>query len=204
LLNRLYELQPGKGSIKIGGVDIGNIPLNHLRRSVGLVLQEPFLFSKTIKENIEIASACRDYAAVRAAADIAAVDESIMDFRGGYDTMVGERGVTLSGGQKQRIAIARTLMMACPIMVFDDSTSAVDMETDEKIRLALRENTRGATVILISHRINTLMDADNIIVLQDGKITQSGTHQELLHAEGTYRRVYKMQSDSCGKRVVIK
>ena len=194
LLNRLYELPPDGGSIEIGGVDIRSISRNHLRRSVGLVLQEPFLFSKTIKENIEIASASRDLDTVRKAAGIAAVDHTIMDFREGYHTMVGERGVTLSGGQKQRIAIARTLMLDCPIMVFDDSTSSVDMETDEKIRLALRESTGSATVILISHRINTLMLSDTIIVLQDGKIMQSGTHEELMNAEGTYRRVYKMQS----------
>ena len=193
LLNRLYELEPGQGSIEIGGIDIKNISRKHLRRSVGLVLQEPFLFSKTIKENIEIASTSRDLNAIRQAAGIAAVDDSIMDFRQGYDTMVGERGVTLSGGQKQRLAIARTLMMNCPIMIFDDSTSSVDMETDEKIRQALRENTGKATVILISHRINTLMQADNIIVLQDGKITQSGAHEELLKTEGTYRRVCRMQ-----------
>ncbi|MCL1872901.1 MAG: ABC transporter ATP-binding protein/permease [Clostridiales bacterium] len=196
LLNRLYELPPGGGSIEIGGIDIRNISRDHLRRSVGLVLQEPFLFSKTIKENIAIASASGDLDKIRKAADIAAVDDNIMDFGDGYDTMVGERGITLSGGQKQRIAIARTLMLDCPIMVFDDSTSSVDMETDEKIRLALRENSGDATVILISHRINTLMQAEAIIVLHDGKIIQSGTHEELLHEEGTYRRVYKMQSDA--------
>ena len=125
---------------------------------------------------------------------IAAVDEDILAFPEGYDTMVGERGVTLSGGQKQRVAMARTLLMDCPIVVFDDSMSAVDMETDAQIREALRENTSGTTVIMISHRINTLMLSDQILVVDGGRIAQSGTHEELLQQEGLYRRVYDLQS----------
>jgi ATP-binding cassette subfamily B protein len=193
-MNRLYE--PDSGRITIGGIDIREIDRYYLRRNIGLVLQEPFLFSKTVRENIEIAAKRPDFERVRGAAGIAAVDDNISGFREGYDTIVGERGVTLSGGQKQRIAIARTLMMECPILVFDDSMSAVDMETDAKIRESLRENTRDATVILISHRINTLMQADKILVMDKGHIVQTGTHRELIAQEGIYRRVYRMQSDA--------
>ena len=196
LLNRLYELPEGSGAIRIGDTDIREMSRAHLRGGVGLVLQEPFLFSKTVKRNIGIASRDTDLALIRKNAEIAAVDSNIMEFKNGYDTMVGERGVTLSGGQKQRIAIARSLMMDCPIMIFDDSTSSVDMETDEKIRLALQENTSGRTVILISHRISTLMSADKILVLEDGGVAQMGSHGELIGQEGVYRRVYQMQSDA--------
>lgn|GEM_PF-3408573 len=128
-------------------------------------------------------------------AQVAAVDDAIMSFSKGYDTIVGERGVTLSGGQKQRVAIARMLMQRSPIMIFDDSLSAVDSETDAKIRSALKENTSGSTVILVSHRITTLMNADVIMVLEDGQISEIGTHKELLEIEnGIYRRIYDIQS----------
>ena len=194
LLNRLYDLPEGCGSIKIGGVDIRDIDRTYLRKNVGLVLQEPFLFSRTIFENIDIASRDRDLHRVREKARIAAVDDNIMSFVNGYETVVGERGVTLSGGQKQRVAIARTLMMDSPIMVFDDSMSALDMETDAKIRESLRENTSGATVILISHRVSTLMTADTIMVLDNGQIAEIGSHMELVERNGIYRRIYDLQS----------
>jgi len=194
LLNRLYDLPDDGGSIEIGGVDISHIKKAYLRRNIGLVLQEPFLFSKTILENIDIASRRRALSKVRDKAKIAEVDESIMSFSKGYDTVVGERGVTLSGGQKQRVAIARTLMMNAPIMVFDDSMSNLDMETDAKIRESLREDTAGATVILISHRISTLMKADVIMVLEEGQVAEIGSHTELVEQDGIYRRIYDLQS----------
>ena len=194
LLNRLYDLPEGCGEITIGGVDISRIDKSYLRRNIGLVLQEPFLFSKTILKNIDIASRGRDLDRIREKARIAAVDDNIMEFAKGYDTLVGERGVTLSGGQKQRVAIARTLMMDAPVMVFDDSMSSLDMETDAKIRESLREDTAGATVILISHRISTLMKADVIMVLEDGKVAEIGPHSELVEKNGIYRRVYDLQS----------
>jgi ATP-binding cassette subfamily B protein len=196
LLTRLYELPDGGGRITIGGTDVRDIRLDYLRENVGLVLQEPFLFSKTVGENIAIAANNPTLEQIRAAASIADVDESIMSFPEGYDTVVGERGVTLSGGQKQRIAIARTLIKNCPILIFDDSTSAVDMETDARIRESLRENTAGATVILISHRINTLMQCDNILVMDEGRAVQQGTHAELIAQDGLYKRVYEIQSDA--------
>ena len=194
LLNRLYDLSEDGGSITIGGVDVSLIEKSYLRRNIGLVLQEPFLFSKTLLENIDIASRKSDLESVREKSRIAAVDENIMSFSKGYDTIVGERGVTLSGGQKQRVAIARTLMMNAPVMVFDDSMSSLDMETDAKIRESLREDTAGATVILISHRISTLMKADTIMVLENGKIAEIGSHNELVEKDGIYRRIYDLQS----------
>jgi ATP-binding cassette subfamily B protein len=198
LLNRLYDLPEDGGEISIGGVDISRIEKAYLRRNIGLVLQEPFLFSKTILDNIDIAARGRDLSRVREKSRIAAVDDNIMSFVKGYDTVVGERGVTLSGGQKQRVAIARTLMMNAPVMVFDDSMSSLDMETDAKIRESLRADTAGATVILISHRISTLMKADVIMVLEDGRVAEIGSHSELVGMNGIYRRVYDLQSGITG------
>jgi ATP-binding cassette subfamily B protein len=145
-----------------------------------------------------MAAGTGDIDKVRHAAERACVDDSIMAFADGYDTLVGERGVTLSGGQKQRVALARTFMTHSPIMVFDDSMSNLDMQTDEKIRRTLRNSAGNATVIIISHRINTLMTADNIIVLSEGKIVQSGSHQQLLKQDGIYRRTYEIQRGNGG------
>ena len=194
LLNALYELPEDGGSVTIGGVNVAQIEKAYLRRNIGLVLQEPFLFSKTILENIDVAGREGNLEKIREKARIAAVDDNIMSFMKGYDTIVGERGVTLSGGQKQRVAIARTLMMNAPVMVFDDSMSSLDMETDAKIRESLRKDTAGATVILISHRISTLMKADMIMVLEEGRVAELCSHSELVEKNGIYRRVYDLQS----------
>ncbi|MBQ8929745.1 MAG: ABC transporter ATP-binding protein [Oscillospiraceae bacterium] len=199
LLNRLYELPEDCGTITVGGVDIRKIDRYYLRRNIGLVLQEPFLFSKTVFENIDIATDTGDLEKVRQAARAAAVDDSVMAFPKGYDTVVGEWGVTLSGGQKQRVALARTFMMGAPVMVFDDSMSNLDMKTDEQIRTSLRENAGDATVLLISHRISTLMTADWIIVLDRGAVVQQGTHEQLLAQEGIYRQTYEIQSGKGGE-----
>lgn len=196
LLNRLYDLPADSGRITIGGVDIADMDRGYLRKNIGMVLQEPFLFSRGIGDNIAITQQEPDYEEIYAAARIACVDEAIRNFHHGYDTIVGERGVTLSGGQKQRVAIARMLMQKAPIMVFDDSLSAVDAETDAKIREALQEEMGKATVILISHRITTLMQADCILVLDDGKVAQMGTHEELIHQDGIYRSIYEIQMNS--------
>ena len=196
LLDKLYLLENGQGRITIGGRDIRKIKTDHLRRSIGIVLQEPYLFSRTIGENIGIASARLDMEAVRAAAEAAALDETITSFAAGYDTMVGERGVTLSGGQKQRAAIARMLTQDVPIMIFDDSLSAVDTQTDAKIRQAIAQRFGKASVILISHRITTLSAADKIIVLDKGRIVEEGTHDQLKQSGGIYQKIYETQSGS--------
>lgn len=193
LLTRLYELNGQKGKVTIGGKDIKEIPLEELRKNVGMVLQEPFLYSRTIRENIAASRPEASMEEIREAARIACVDEAIMSFPDGYETLVGERGVTLSGGQRQRVAIARMLLQKAPIMIFDDSLSAVDSETDQKIRRALKEHMKGSTVILISHRITTLMGASRILVLNQGKVAEMGTHQELIEKNGIYRQIYEIQ-----------
>ncbi len=197
LLDKLYELPDENGTITISGVDIRKIRTSYLRNNIGMVLQEPFLFSRTLEENIAITDrdSDRDIISkrVRRAAGIAALDRAVARFANGYETKVGERGVTLSGGQKQRTAIAQMLLKNPPIMVFDDSLSAVDAQTDSKIRKGLKENTSDATVILIAHRITTLMQADRIIVLDKGRVVEEGTHEELIAKEGIYRRIYDLQ-----------
>lgn len=192
LLDRLYELPEGSGEITIGGVDIRNIALSHLRGNIGIVLQEPFLFSKSFKDTISDGSNLHDIESVRKYARLAVIDDTIDRFAEGYDTQIGERGVTISGGQKQRVAIARMLMQNTPIKIFDDSLSAVDMETDAKIRESINKNVRGTT-ILIAHRITTIMNADQIIVMDKGRIVQRGTHETLSKEDGIYKRIYDTQ-----------
>ena len=189
LLCRLYA--PTEGKITVGGVDIADMPARYVRENVGVVLQEPFLFSRSVQENIGICGASD--AEICAAAVTACVDGDITRFSQGYDTMVGERGVSLSGGQKQRVAIARMLTKKTPVIVFDDSLSAVDTETDEKIRSALDRDLGGATTIIISHRITTLLDCDNILVLEKGRVSQLGSPKELLAQPGIFRKIYDMQ-----------
>jgi ATP-binding cassette subfamily B protein len=193
LISRLYDLKDEDGLITIDGIDIRRISRTHLRRYIGLCLQEPFLFSKTIKENISIATPETELAELRTVAAVAMVDETIQGFSEGYNTIIGERGVTLSGGQKQRVSIARMLAGKAPVMIFDDSLSAVDTETDAKIRHALRRRVKEAAVIIISHRISSLMQADKILVLKDGTVEDIGSHAELLERGGSYRRIFDLQ-----------
>ena len=193
LLDRLYVLPPDKGTITVGGINIADMSAQDLRNNIGMVLQEPFLFSRTIGENISIRDRGLPLEEIRRAAGIACLDESVMELKDGYDTMVGERGVTLSGGQKQRAAIARMLTQRSPIMIFDDSLSAVDSETDARIRQQLQNSLGKSTVILISHRITTLMQADYILVLDKGRIIEEGTPKELESASGMYRKIYDIQ-----------
>ncbi len=192
LLQRLYDYQGG--SITIGGVELKDINKKWLRQQVGIVLQEPFLFSKTIRENIALGKKGAVDSEIYKAASIAAVHDVINEFEQGYETTVGERGVTLSGGQKQRVAIARTLIRNSSILIFDDSLSAVDIETDNAIRSALNELSKDVTTFIISHRVTTISQADMILVMEDGKIVQKGTHEELLSKEGMYQRIWSIQN----------
>ena len=192
LLQRLYE--PQCGTITIGGIDIQKIDKKCLRSQVGIVLQEPFLFSKTIRENIGIAKKDVQDQEIFDAGHIASIHDVIESFDKGYDTAVGERGVTLSGGQKQRVAIARTLIQDSAILIFDDSLSAVDTETDAAIRRELQKRSKDITTFIISHRITTLSEADIILVLEEGRLVQSGTHEQLLSQPGLYKRVWAIQN----------
>ena len=194
LLDRLYPLPEGSGTISIGGIDIRRLRAAELRSNIGFVLQEPYLFSRTIGENLRLAKQTASDAELRAAAHIACLDSAVEGFPSGYDTFVGERGVTLSGGQKQRAAIARTLVQDTPILIFDDSLSAVDTETDATIRARLAGREGRATTLLISHRTATLMHTDRIVVLDRGRVAEIGTHEELLAKNGIYRRIYDIQN----------
>ncbi len=194
LLERLINIKSTQGRITIGGVDINDIDIEYLRKNIGMVLQEPFLFSRTLSENIAITEDELSMAKVKEAAKTAMLDDTVNKFSKGYDTFVGERGVTLSGGQKQRTAIAQMLIKKPPIMIFDDSLSAVDAETDAAIRSRLGENIKDSTVIIIAHRISTLMNADMIFVMDKGKIVERGTHTELIALGGQYKKIYDLQN----------
>jgi ATP-binding cassette subfamily B protein len=192
LLPRFYDYTGG--SLTLDGVELKDHTRHYLRQQIGIVEQEPFLFSRTIRENITYGVG-RDVPGeeIEAAARAAAIHDTILTFPEGYDTLVGEKGVTLSGGQKQRVAIARTLLKDPCILILDDSTSSVDTETEAEIRAALEHLMAGRTTFIIAHRVQSVMGADLILVLDHGRIVQRGTHQELLAEEGIYRRIYDMQ-----------
>jgi ATP-binding cassette subfamily B protein len=198
LLPRFYEYT--SGSLTLDGVELKDYPRHFLRRQIGIVEQEPFLFSRTVRENITYGVG-RDVSdeEVEAAARAAAIHDSIVAFPDGYNTLVGEKGVTLSGGQKQRVAIARTLLKDPCILIMDDSTSAVDTETEAEIRAALERLMQGRTTFIIAHRIQSVMNADLILVLDYGRIVQRGTHDQLMVQDGPqgrniYRRIHDMQA----------
>ncbi len=192
LLPRFYDYS---GSILLDGVELSHYAKHELRRQIGIVEQEPFLFSRTVRENIAygVDHAVTD-TEIEAAARAAAIHDVIMTFPDGYDTLVGEKGVTLSGGQKQRVAIARTLLKDPRILIFDDAVSAVDTETEALIHAALERLQKGRTTLIIAHRIQTVMRADKILVLDQGRVIQQGAHQELMAQAGIYRRIYRLQA----------
>jgi ATP-binding cassette subfamily B protein len=193
LLPRFYEYTGG--SITLDGVELNRYPRRYLRRQIGIVEQEPFLFSRTIRENITygVEREVSD-AEVEAAARAAAVHDAIAGFPEGYNTLVGEKGVTLSGGQKQRVAIARTIIKNPRILILDDATSSVDLETEEEIRRAMENLMENRTTFIIAHRIQSVMNADLILVLDQGRIVQMGTHEELLRQDGMYRQIFDIQT----------
>jgi ATP-binding cassette subfamily B protein len=193
LLPRFYDYITG--GLTLDGVELKDYPRHYLRRQIGIVEQEPFLFSRTIRENIAYGVGREVTGAeIEAAARAAAIHDTIVTFPNGYDTLVGEKGVTLSGGQKQRVAVARTLLKDPGILILDDSTSSVDTETEAEIRAALEHLMRGRTTFIIAHRIQSVMHADLILVLDRGRIVQRGMHEELMCQEGMYRRIYDMQA----------
>lgn len=193
LLPRFYDIT--SGSIRLDGVDLREYPRSFLRSQIGTVEQEPFLFSCSIRDNITYGvTRPVTQEEIEAAAREAAIHDVILSFKDGYDTLVGERGVTLSGGQKQRVAIARTLLLNPRILIMDDSTSSVDMETEVQIREALQRLMKDRTTFIIAHRIQSIMSADLILVFDEGKIVQSGKHEDLIDQPGIYRSIFEIQT----------
>ena len=191
LIPRFYD--PSRGVVRVDGMDVKDLRVKKLRRNIGIVLQNPFLFNATIAENIAYGRPDASQEEIEAAARAAQAHEFIMSFPDGYETQVGERGVTLSGGQKQRVAIGRALLLDPRILILDDSTSAVDTETEHLIQMALQELMQGRTTFVIAQRLLTLKNADMILVLDDGHIVERGTHAELVHNGGLYQQIYDLQ-----------
>ena len=192
LLLRFYDRDGG--TINLGGIDIEAMPRQTLRSRIAAVLQQPFLFSRSIRENIQLSAPAADQAMIETATIDACIHESIQRFDAGYDTKVGERGVTLSGGQRQRVAIAQALLQDPDVLILDDALSAVDTGTEQSIIEAIRDRRGKHTTLIIAHRLSTLKEADRIIVLTDGVISQQGTHQSLRDAPGLYRRLWEIQA----------
>jgi ATP-binding cassette subfamily B protein len=192
LLLRLYDFTGG--SIQLDGLELSALPRKWVRSQIGVVMQEPFLFSKSLRDNLRLGHGAAADAEIEQAARAACIHDTILTFEQGYDTLVGERGITLSGGQRQRMAIARAVLKAPPILVLDDAMSAVDGETESLILGALRERRGRATTLVIAHRLSTLAHADRVIVLDHGRIIQAGTHAELAAQPGLYRRLWEIQT----------
>ena len=192
LLLRFYD--PDVGKIEIDGQDIALMDRKDVRGPISSVMQEPFLFSKTLGDNIRLGRATAAHEEIAAAASTACVHNTIEGFDKGYETLVGERGVTLSGGQRQRVALARALLKEPVLLILDDALSAVDTETEALILEALEKRRGRHTTIVIAHRLSTLMDADQILVLEGGRVVQQGNHSELVREPGMYRRIWEIQN----------
>jgi ATP-binding cassette subfamily B protein len=192
LIPRFYDVPPG--SITIDGVDIRDMTLASLRRNIGLVQQDVFLFSASIRDNIAYGRADATMEEIVRAAKVAQLHDFIEGLDQGYDTIIGERGSTLSGGQRQRLSIARSVMLRPPIMIFDDSTAAIDAGTEQRIRASLREVTRQCATIIVAHRLSSLMHAAEILFLDHGRVVERGSHEELLAQGGRYAALYELQA----------
>ena len=191
ILERFYDYQAG--SITLNGNELRDINKKYIRTQIGLILQEPFLYTRSVYDNIAITNPEISEKEVHKVARISAIEKDIKSFEKGYQTLVGEKGTTLSGGQKQRISIARMLLLDKPILIFDDSLSAVDTETDLMIRTAIQKRETKSTMIIITHRITTAKQADKIIVLENGTVSQIGTHETLSKTNGLYKKLWDIQ-----------
>jgi ATP-binding cassette subfamily B protein len=189
LVPRFYDVQAGR--VEIDGVDVRDVELRSLRRAIGVVAQDPFLFSATVRENIAFGNPAATDEDVVQAARLAQAHDFVAALPEGYETMIGERGITLSGGQRQRIAIARALVVDPRVLVLDDATASVDATTEARIRLGLREAMRGRTTFIIAHRLSTLALADELVVLEEGRVAARGTHDELIETSDVYREIYE-------------
>jgi ABC-type multidrug transport system fused ATPase/permease subunit len=188
LIPRFYDVQAG--SVAVDGHDVRDVTLTSLRREIGVISQDPFLFSATVRENIAFGRPDATDAEIERAARLAQAHEFVEALPDRYDTVIGERGITLSGGQRQRVAIARALVVDPRILILDDATASVDAATESKIRTGLREAMRGRTTIIIAHRLSTIALADEIVVLEDGRVAARGDHDELLQTNDVYREIY--------------
>nr|MCR5067164.1 ATP-binding cassette domain-containing protein [Erysipelotrichaceae bacterium] len=194
LLSRFYE--PSEGRILVDGQDIQNITISSLRQNISSVLQDTFLFNGTIAENISYARPQATMEEIREAARAANIDQEIMAMPDGYQTQTGERGIKLSGGQKQRIAIARAILRRSPIIVLDEATAAVDVETEQQIRSAINSLAGKRTIIAIAHRLSTIRSAQQILVIEDGRVVEKGNHQQLVELGGYYARMNDIQKEN--------
>jgi ATP-binding cassette subfamily B protein len=192
LISRFYE--PNQGRILIDGQDISGMTLESLRRNISPVLQDTFLFNGTIAENIGYARPTATLEEIREAAKAANIHDDIAAMPDGYDTQVGERGMRLSGGQKQRIAIARAILRRSPIIILDEATASVDVETEQQIQRAIANVAGKSTIIAIAHRLSSIRNADQILVIEEGRVTERGTHDELIALGGSYARMQRIQS----------
>ena len=186
---RFYDVQAGR--VELDGVDVRDVKLRSLRRAIGVVAQDPFLFSATVRENIGFGNPEATDEEIEHAAQLAQAHDFIAALPDVYDTVIGERGITLSGGQRQRIAIARALVVDPRILILDDATASVDATTEARIRLGLREAMRGRTTIIIAHRLSTIALADELVVLEEGRVAARGTHDELIETSDVYREIYE-------------